>query len=169
MAQHPPQDPRVAGHHRSTVALASWWLVWAHPAGLLPFCCPLSTARARPSRGPRTSRGDLWPTLAACAGRDPGYRALGRQRHPAEPAPGQARLGILGASGPAGVDVAIEVGVLQRQQHPPFTHTGCCRFLVLASPSPRHTSPGLDSASAPPPRCNGRGHDRGLRDRRGAG
>ena len=30
-------------------------------------------------------------------------------------------------------------------------------------------SPGLDSASAPPPRCNGRGHDRGLRDRRGAG
>jgi hypothetical protein len=30
-------------------------------------------------------------------------------------------------------------------------------------------SPGLDSASAPPPRCDGRGHDRGFRDRRGAG
>jgi hypothetical protein len=41
--------------------------------------------------------------------------------------------------------------------------------MALASPSPRHPSPGLDSASAPPPRCNGRGHDRSLRDRRGAG
>jgi hypothetical protein len=29
--------------------------------------------------------------------------------------------------------------------------------------------PGLDSASPPPPRCDGRGHDRGFRDRRGAG
>jgi hypothetical protein len=36
-------------------------------------------------------------------------------------------------------------------------------------PSPRPPSLGLDSAPTPPPRCNGRGHDRGLRDRRGAG
>jgi hypothetical protein len=41
--------------------------------------------------------------------------------------------------------------------------------MALASPSPRHPSPGLDSASPAPPRCDGRGHDRGLRDRRRAG
>jgi hypothetical protein len=31
----------VAGHHSRPVGLASWWLVWARPATLLPLCCPL--------------------------------------------------------------------------------------------------------------------------------
>jgi hypothetical protein len=44
-----------------------------------------------------------------------------------------------------------------------------CGALGITSPSPRHTSRELDSAAAAtPPGCDGRGHNRGFRDRRGA-
>jgi HTH-like domain len=52
----------------------------------------------------------------------------------------------------------------RRQQRWSPTRSGWPSRPLSATPSP-----GLDSASAPPPRCNGRGHDRGLRHRRGAG
>jgi hypothetical protein len=71
-------------------------------AGVFPRLAVFIVWIARPERVDAAFSTFLWPLLGII---------LGCQRHPAQPDPGQTRLGGLGASGPAGVGVANQVGV----------------------------------------------------------
>jgi hypothetical protein len=77
----------------------------------LPFATLIYLLLYTPGRGLSG-----WDWFWGHSGRAAGHRALGGQRHPAQPDPRQTRLPSLGASRPAGVGVANQVGVHAKPQ-----------------------------------------------------